>query len=245
MIPARKNRPGEALFWRLARASLRRHFATVRLRQRGELSQDPGDVPILIVANHSSWWDGYFAWLLSRTIAPQDQYLMVEEANLRRYPFFTWAGCFSVDREHGRRSRESICYAAHLLKERPQRAVWIFPQGEIVPNDTRPLRCYSGIGHLAKQAGAIRYYPVAMRIEYGREQRPDAFISIGPPRTLLDTTSRRPRDLAACMAADLTAELDQLRADVLAGNITDFQILLRGRRSLNRLYDAMLRREPI
>jgi chlorobactene lauroyltransferase len=244
MIPAHKNWLGEEVFWHIARASMRRHFNTVRLRQRGRLAEDSGELPILILANHSSWWDGYFAWLVARTIGQHDHYLMMEEANLRRYRFFTWAGCFSVDREHGRAALESISYAAHLLKERPGRAIWIFPQGEIVPNDRRPLHCYPGVGHLLRRIGAARCYPVAIRIEYGGEQRPDAFISIGPVHELCVAADSRPRDLTACLVADLTAELDQLRDDVLAGNPAGFVTLLYGRRSMNRLYDAMLLRCP-
>jgi chlorobactene lauroyltransferase len=269
LIPAHKNPFGEAIFWQIARASMQRHFNSVQLRDRGRLAEDTGSLPILMLANHSSWWDGYFAWLIAHSVERQDHYLMMEEANLRRYRFFTWAGCFSVDRMHGRAALASIHYAAHLLKERPGRAVWIFPQGEIVPNDRRPLRCYSGIGHLVRQVGAARCYPVALRIEYGGEQRPDVFISIGPGRELRmagngahvpgderlwqaahehggrdgQLCGSTARDLAAILATDLTAELDRLRDDVLAGSTADFTVLLHGRRSMNRLYDAMMLRQ--
>ena len=69
---------------------------------------------------------------------------MMEESQLRRYFFFSWIGCFSVDRHHPRAAMQSIQYAAHLLKEHPGRMVWLFPQGEIAPNDRRPLVFFRG-----------------------------------------------------------------------------------------------------
>src|SRR5262249_12927293 len=127
-IPARKTPPGELAIWLLARAALRRMFVRLRVSDAGVLAHAAG-VPLLAVANHPSWWDGYIALALSRHYG-RARYLMVDEAQLRRYPFFAWAGCFSVDRNDPRETARSLSYAANLLATERAPLLWLFPQGE-------------------------------------------------------------------------------------------------------------------
>ena len=79
--------------------------------------------------------------LISLDLFDHDAYGIMEERQLRRYGFFRRLGMFSVDRENFRSARRSLDYAATLLRG-TGRVLWLFPQGEIVPNDRRPVRCY-------------------------------------------------------------------------------------------------------
>ena len=119
MITARKFPLGERLVWKLIDRSFRKYFDRVYFRIRGEYTDGQHNrLPMILFANHSSWWDGYVAALVERLLGV-DGYLMVEEKQLRRYFFFAWAGCFSVDRQNSRSALQSLKYAATLLKERP------------------------------------------------------------------------------------------------------------------------------
>ncbi len=115
-LTPRKTPPGEFAVWLLARWAMRGMFARVRLRETAGNPRAAG-VPLLGLANHPSWWDGYLALLLARHYG-LPRYLMMDEPQLRRYGFFRWAGCFSVDRTDPRESARSVAYAAHLL-DRP------------------------------------------------------------------------------------------------------------------------------
>ena len=56
------------------------------------------DAPVLIIANHSSWWDSLLALWLSESELPGSQaYGMMDASNLKRFRFFRWIGCFGVD----------------------------------------------------------------------------------------------------------------------------------------------------
>jgi chlorobactene lauroyltransferase len=203
--------------------------------------------PMVIYANHSSWWDGYVIALMERLLHV-DGYLMVEEAQLRRYFFFTWIGCFSVDRQNRRSAMQSLHYAAELLKGRPGRMVGIFPQGEISPNDHRPLAFYHGAAYLARLAAPVLLYPLAIRIEYLAEQRPALFLSLGEPVLITNEEINEPSFLKTCtkrLEDTLTAELDQLRADVIAGDYRSFKIAIQGKASTNRIFDTFLFRTQI
>jgi chlorobactene lauroyltransferase len=248
MIPARKFPLGRWLVWQLIERSFRKYFDRISVRMRGAYTDEQrAAYPLLIYANHFSWWDGYVIALIERLLNVEG-YLMVEEAQLRRYFFFTWIGCFSVDRQHIRSGMQSLRYAAALLKGRPGRMVAIFPQGEIFPNDRRPLVFYNGAAYLARMAAPVLLYPLAIRIEYLAEQRPALFISLGEPLLLTAEETKEPTFLKTYtqrLEDALTAELDLLRADVIASDYTSFTTEMQGKASTNRLFDTLLFRKQI
>jgi 1-acyl-sn-glycerol-3-phosphate acyltransferase len=187
-FPARKTPLLEALIYRtLVRPPLRRTFDRVALNP--EAPRPRPDIPTLIYANHPSWWDGYMAFLLSDELWRCESYLMMEEAQLERYSFFQYCGVFGVDRANPRVGMRAVAYAAELLQKRSQRVVWIFPQGEITPNDHRPLSTYAGAAHIAKRVvaahGSVRCIPMAIRLEFMGEQRPEALLRLGPAHVVM------------------------------------------------------------
>jgi 1-acyl-sn-glycerol-3-phosphate acyltransferase len=198
--------------------------------------EDWHGLPTLYYSNHVSWWDGYLAFFLFHERWHTEGYLMMEEPQLRRYRFFQRCGCFSVDRQDAREAMRSVCYAASLLHGRPGRGLWIFPQGEIQPNDLRPLTTYSGAAHVARRAGSVRCVPVALRFEFFGEQRPEALIRLGPPHIVEepDTTL-----LHADMDRRLLDEVEGLRADVLSGATARYRTALAGHASVNALWDRV------
>ena len=251
MIPARKFPLGEKLVWLLIHTSLRRHFDRVFFRMRTEFTSEQDALPMIICANHSSWWDGYIAALIERHLK-LDGYLMMEEAQLRRYFFFSWIGCFSVDRQNARSAIKSVQYAARLLKgssrDHTRRMIWLFPQGEIAPNDRRPLEFFTGAAHLARLSAPVLLYPLAARIEYLAEQRPDLYISLGEPLLVGEQELQTPGFLKSYtkkLQECVTQELDQLREDVVASDYSSFTQIMRGQASTNRLFDAAFMRKQI
>lgn len=246
MLIARKSRLLNQMIYRgLIRSALRRRFDRVNLRRTCE-PVDPA-FPLILCANHSSWWDGHLMMALNEIVLKRDGYLMMEHAQLARYPFFRAAGAFSVDRANARRAAESAAYAAQLLSEAPNRMLLIFPQGEILGNDARPLRFENGVGHIARtvteRAGACALLPVALRYEFIGEPTPEAFISVGPPLVLRGDL--RPKDVSARIASALSSELDALREDVAQYRLASFTPLLRGAPSVNRVLDRALGRAPL
>ncbi len=228
-------------------SSLRKHFDRVFFRMATPLTAEQRLLPIIICANHSSWWDGYVAALVERHLG-LDAYLMMEEPQLRRYFFFRWAGCFSVDRHNARSAIKTIQYAASLLKGHPGRFVWLFPQGKIVPNDHRPLIFFSGAAHIAKAAAPALLYPVATRIEYMAEQYPNLYISMGEPMLIGAQELQTPgflKNYTKKLEARVTDELNQLKADVITNKQINFIQIMHGKTSANRILDAILFRKPI
>ncbi len=247
MIPARKFPLGEYFVEGMIDNSFRKYFDRIHYRQHAAYTDEQRALPLLICANHSTWWDGYVALLVARQLGV-DPYLMMEEAQLRRYFFFSWIGCFSVNRQNARSAMQSLQYAANILKEKRDRLVWLFPQGEILPNDRRPLEFFTGAAHLARLTAPSLVYPLAIRIEHLAEQRPDLFISLGKPLHVDTEMAHTPGFLKSCthqLEAMVTAELDQLRNDLSASAYSSFKVLMNGRASTNRIFDTLLFRKQI
>jgi hypothetical protein len=235
-IPARHNRAGNTLiYWALVRWALWSHFDRVWLRLDGP---PPADGPLILYLNHPSWWDGYMVFLLDRMVlgGRYQTYCMMEEAQLRRYRFFSWSGAFSVHRQDARSAMRSVAYIGRRLAERRDRALAIFPQGELAPNDRRPLAIFPGLAHIARRAGGATLWPIALRYEFRGEQRPEAFIRAGPAHHA--PAGIEARALTAEVGRRLTAACDTLRDDVNDGRMEQYRVLLRGRPGVNRLFDT-------
>lgn len=236
---ANKNVLGEFVLTRLIlQPSLRRSFGGVYMHvDPAALAMRRATVPVIFCATHSGWWDGHMAYLLNDRIFKHDAYLMMEEVHLARYPFFTWGGVFGVDRDDVRKALSSIEYIASLLKERPGRALWMFPQGTMRHADERPLKIYGGAANVARKVGECAIVPVAVRYDFLMEQAPDAFVRIGPP--LPGTRGLPSREITSLLTQALTHCADGLRRDVTSYDLGAYKRVYAGRGSVNRRWDGV------
>ena len=239
-LPAHKTPAIEAVIYRvLVRPALARTFHRIALNQ-GAPRPRP-DLPTLIYANHPSWWDGYMAFVLSDEIWGCEGYIMMEEPQLARYGFFRFCGAFGVERHDPRAAMRSVAYSAELLRQSTRRVVWIFPQGEITPNDRRPLTTFRGAAHIVKRVASagcpIRCIPMALRFEFGGEQRPEALIRLGPAHTV--TGQVDVKVLHRELDERLRHEMDTLRDDTLDGTTANYQTIFHGRPSVNVVWDRV------
>lgn len=148
MIRARHTRMGRAVSECVSGPLMNRMFREVRI----DGIQDRSGEPLLLIANHFSWWDGFIQYRLCRELLYRKLYVMMLEEQLRRYPMLVRCGCFSV-RKHSRSVIESLDYASQLLHEKGN-AVLVFPQGAIQSQHVERIRFESGIGYLLARAHA-------------------------------------------------------------------------------------------
>lgn len=224
MLKANKSRLFETLFAVYNRNLFRRRFAALRVQGIENLQNRESDLPLVLYANHSSWWDGLVAFEIGRA-ARLDHFLMMEEKQLKQLFLFRRLGAFSVVRENPRQSLRSINYAVEILKEKPNRALWIFPQGEILPNEARPLRFYQGLARIVEKTGECIAVPVAMRYEFLGKFKPAAFAKIGKAEILADIKDAK--QLTERFSVRLTETLDELKVDIATEKASAFIDLLK------------------
>ncbi len=182
-----------------------------------------GDEPLLMYANHASFWDGFATHALV-THHGRDGYALMEEQHLARYRFLTHLGAFSIRRGDARSALESLGYAARLLT-RPRALVCVFPQGVLAPRARPPLKLERGAALLARRAG-VRCVPVAMHVGFFGQEYPDLLLHVGaahPPEPLEHMQAR----LEALMLEQAAVQ----RCEALTP-------LLHGRRSVAERWDA-------
>ncbi len=181
MMPARKNRWMTWLLFRYVGWKMRRSFFGLRLHGDDSVLQEAGSYPLVLFGNHEYWWDGLMEIPLYRRYR-MDYYVMMEERNLRRLPFFNHTGVFGVDLASRADRARTLLYVRRLLGQGPRRALVIFPHGRLVePYQPWPsfepglegiARLMGGRGHLV---------PMIKRIVPGPYPRPEAFIGLGDP----------------------------------------------------------------
>ncbi len=243
-LPSARNPLGYALFyWLLVRPAFWQSFDRVRVQQVGRLPA-PADSPVICYCNHPSWWDLYTLAVLDRMVLGTQftSYGMMEEAQLRDFPFFRLLGAFSVNRHNARSAARSLAYITHELQVKPRSLLYMFPQGTITPNDQRPLHLYGGLARIVQRVPHAMLYPVTFRYEFRGEQRPETFVRYGPLHTVAGGASRD--TITAELTARLTASADALRAAVVADDMQQFRVLLRGIPGINRRYASNATDQP-
>lgn len=179
MIEANKSRWFSAWFARHCERRLRSSFEELRVHGLEHLEQAGALGPVLIVSNHTAWWDPLVAIYLTQRLLRLDSYAMMDAKNLRKLPFFAKVGAFGVDLDQPSDRGRSVRYAARLLRS-GSRVLWIFAQGDERPI-TEPLQFQPGSTAIARLASNASVVPVALRYEMGNVERPRALISIGAP----------------------------------------------------------------
>lgn len=220
MIPSRPWGWFKRWFAGHARKRLARTFASVRVADLSRARAALRDGAVVAVSNHTSWWDPLVILWLTEEVLRADCYAMMDAKNLRRLPFFGLVGAFGVDLDDPRDGALAMRYAARLL-DRPGRAVWVFAQGRERPVSARPLGFLRGAAEVSRVAKAPTV-PVALRYEFGGEERPTLFVSVGEPIA----PSRDVIALRDAHEAAVTALLDALDADLREGSLDRYEAVI-------------------
>jgi 1-acyl-sn-glycerol-3-phosphate acyltransferase len=172
MLTARHDPWAQALFTPYITWLFRRHFHALRLL--GEPPRpDPG-LPLLIVPNHSTWWDGFFLYILNLRLLGRRLHLMMLEEQLARFRFFRRIGAFGIRPGSPGAVAAALDYSVSVLTD-PANALCLFPQGEMRHPATRPLGFRRGLERILKRhGGPVGLLPLAIRCDFYEDQRPEA-----------------------------------------------------------------------
>ncbi len=125
---------------------IKRHFSKVVVHGA---FKDRG-LPVLLIGNHFSWWDGFIAYYLNDRLFRRIYHVMMLEEQLRDRMFLNKAGAFSIDK--GKRSMvESLSYAADLLQTKDNLLV-LYPQGKFQSIHHRPVQFEKGFVVILEKA---------------------------------------------------------------------------------------------
>lgn len=236
MIPAAKKPLVEKAMAVYNRRLLRKQFHALWIDGESRVADLDRTHPIVLFGNHSSWWDPLVNFYCSHSLFGFDGYAMMEEKQLTRYGFFRWIGVFSVRRESPRDAVASLRYAGGLFG-RPNRALWIYPQGVMLPADVRPLGFQTGIGRLAQMLSNAQFVPFVHRFEFVGDQKPEAFAQFGQPFRPDERDDFR-AFVGGCEER-VVGMLDTLRVRIARGDLQGFTNALPGSASISTRWDRV------
>jgi hypothetical protein len=136
--------------------------------------------PILFVANHTSWFDGFLLREVHRDLRPGSPLRSIMlHSELSRSRTLRWIGGTSLDPDRPATLRGTLRELDALRHEGV--VVSFFPQGRIFPATRRPLGFRSGVELVVRRLAPLTVLPVAIHLEMGNLPRPTAWILAGAP----------------------------------------------------------------
>ena len=137
--------------------------------------------PLLVVANHVSWWDGFLVREVHRALRPEGAFHTVMlQRQLERHGFLRWLGAIPIAPGLAGGHRTLLDALRRIGRESPGPLVLFFPQGELRPAHARPLGFQPGVRAVWRALGEAAVLPVAIHLAPGKTPGHEVWISAGP-----------------------------------------------------------------
>ncbi len=243
------SRPILGFFRRIVRGYFRRHFHAVRVHgaERFYEASSADSEPLLVYANHSSWWDPMVSILLAAELMPGRQhYAPMDAAALERYGILRRVGIFPVEMKTTRGAVQFLRTGEAILKGGG--VLWVTPQGRFVDVRVRPLEFKPGLAALAARVGPCKVLPLAIEYPFWDERIPECLLGFGEPVQV--EAGEDAEGLQIRLIAALEATMEDLRERALQRRAGEFEQLARGTLGTGGFYGfgqrvkAMVLRRP-
>ncbi len=166
----------------IIKRSLRRTFR--RVCWVGAWPSLPEAKPVVLYANHHSFYDGYLLWYLARHHLGRATVTWMEDWD--RFPFFAALGALPFPPGDAVRRAATVRRTARRLRTHPGTAFIYFPEGllhppedGLAPFSTLPLE------RLARLLPPCTWWPVALHVTWWGESHPTALLAGGTPHDAL------------------------------------------------------------
>ena len=221
------SKPMLVFFRRIVRGYFRRHFHAVRIAHAERFSGMSG--PLIVYANHSSWWDPMVSVLLAGELMPgRRHYAPMDAAALERYGILKRLGIFPVEMNSARGAVQFLRTGETILLEGG--VLWVTPQGRFCDPRERPLEFKPGMAALAARVaaaqGSCTLLPLAIEYPFWDERLAETLLYFAEPVQVMagETTELvQRRSITA-----LDAALEEMKARAIARSADGFEVLSNG-----------------
>lgn len=125
MIKAKHNIIVYSFFKLFTKIKLKKNFEQIFVEGKIDVENHS----VLLIANHISWWDGFWVLHLCMNNLKKKFHFMMLEKELKKRWIFSYSGGFSIS-QGAKSIIESLNYSSTLLKNK-NNLVLMFPQGKI------------------------------------------------------------------------------------------------------------------
>jgi 1-acyl-sn-glycerol-3-phosphate acyltransferase len=219
--------PVLVFFRRVARRYFKRHFHGVRISGADQFPIDGS--PLIIYANHSSWWDPMVSVLLAhRFLRRRKHYAPMDAEALERYGILRRIGIFPIEMKSSRGAGQFLRLGQEILERGG--VLWVTPQGGFVDARQRPLEFKPGLAGLARRVaergGVCTVLPLAIEYPFWDERLPEVLLHLGPAIRL--TAGQTADDIQRKLMLALEEAMEELKKLALMRDSTRFQTLIGG-----------------
>jgi 1-acyl-sn-glycerol-3-phosphate acyltransferase len=220
--------PVLAFFRRIVGGYFSRHFRAVRVSHPERFAGQTG--PLIVYANHSSWWDPMVSVLLAAELMPERPHFAPMDASaLERYGILRKIGIFPVEIESARGAVQFLRTGTRVLESGG--VLWITPQGRFADSRERPLTFKPGLAALAARVpGGCTLLPLAIEYAFWDERLPETLLHFGQPIAGHEETSPGQLETA------LEQTMDELKALAMTRSPQGFVTLRSGHAGVGGFY---------
>ncbi len=218
---------------------LKKNFNAIRLSKSSAPLPDFSGLPVLVVMNHSSWWDLLIGTFLSEYLPKYQHYIPMDEKMLPKYRILSKMGFFGVSSTP--RGAAVFLRRGRAIFSEPYRALWVTAQGEFVDPRVRPIVLRSGVGYFASKLEKALILPIAIEYCFWQERTAEVLLYFSK---VIETgqSLNLNRDLwTTRLEQELTSSQDQLAKEAMTRNPDHFRILSQGTSGIGGVYDTCRR----
>jgi 1-acyl-sn-glycerol-3-phosphate acyltransferase len=144
-----------------------------------DLSRLDASTPIVVYANHASWWDPICAMLLRQSIFPtRILYAPIDAEALQHYRILAQLGFYGLQLSSHAGAAAFLTTTKRIL-ETKNASVWITPEGRFADVRDHSASLMPGLAHLASHVSGVAFLPLALEYAFWNESRPQVFAKIG------------------------------------------------------------------
>lgn len=219
----------------------RKHLRAVRVAHWGLPPADDPSRPLVVYANHPSWWDGVAFMLYSTELFPgRRMFIPMEAEALNRYGFMRRIGVFGVEQNSARGAVAFLRTAKEVLAG-PGTMLWMNAPGRFMDVRDRPVPMAPGLVRLAEYAPNARFLPMAIEYPFWAERAAEMLAGFGPPLEGAELAAMERESRGEALARALEAAMDRLAQDAMARDPARFRDVLRGREGMGGIYERWRR----
>jgi 1-acyl-sn-glycerol-3-phosphate acyltransferase len=210
-------------------------FQALRVSKRAEAAY-PADTPLILLANHPSWWDGVMFMLLLRKVFPgRPCFFPMDAAAIEKYRFMKRLGVFGIEQESARGAVRFLRTAKQVL-DGPDHMLWMNAPGRFADVRERPVPVAPGAVRLPEIAPHAQIGTMAFEYTHWTEKRGEALVAFGPAVPCAELAALQREERLERLRGMLTSTMDTLAEDAISRDPARFRVIVEGKAGMGGVY---------
>ena len=193
--------------------------------------------PLIVYANHASWWDPIVAMLARKEAMPmRTLYAPIDSEMLENYAVLKKMGFYGVKLESYAGAQQFLVHSKTIL-ERPNASIWITPEGKFCDVRDHTQSLMPGMAHLASRVPGIACVPLAIEYPFWDDSRPHIFCMFGKPVEMSPNEAKDKEAWSTVLTRALRKTQADLAANVMLRDPKAFEYIVESRAKKLGWYD--------